>query len=201
MKLIRFKDRAGQVHTGMPTGPGRARLLRESPYVSLALTDEEADVAHIMAPIDPINIIAIGLNYQQHAAESGLAVPDHPLVFAKFTSSVIGPEQPIVLPADAPEEVDYEALKKLATMTGGRTYQAVDPNLAGFNSTAELEQFAGEIARGMRVQYRIGYAPTNKAKDGKFRRLRVSVTPPPGSTKLEVWTKEGYHAPKPAPAR
>jgi len=116
MKLIRFKDRAGQVHTGMPTGPGRARLLRESPYVSLALTDEEADVAHIMAPIDPINIIAIGLNYQQHAAESGLAVPDHPLVFAKFTSSVIGPEQPIVLPADAPEEVDYEA--ELAVLIG-----------------------------------------------------------------------------------
>jgi VWFA-related protein len=108
-------------------------------------------------------------------------------------------DQNIVRNAD--EEVDYDALKKLATMTGGRTFQIVDPNLGGFSDTAGLEQLAGEIGRGLRAQYRLGYAPANKAKDGKFRRLRVSVNPPPGSPKVEAWTKEGYYAPKSPPAK
>jgi Ca-activated chloride channel family protein len=108
-------------------------------------------------------------------------------------------DQNIVRNAD--EEADYEALKKLATMTGGRTYQIVDPTLGGFAETGGLEELASEIGRGLRVQYRIGYSPTNKARDGKFRRLRVTVNPPEGTPKLEAWTKDGYYAPKPAPAR
>jgi VWFA-related protein len=102
---------------------------------------------------------------------------------------------------DADEEADYEALQKLATATGGRTYQARDPNFGGFTDTHELEEFADEIARGLRVQYRIGYVPSNRAKDGKFRKLRVSVSPPPGSGKLEAWTKDGYYAPKTASSK
>ena len=66
-------------------------------------------VRRLLAPVQPVTAFAIGLNYLKHAQESKLPVPDHPLVFAKVTSCIIGPGDPIVLPADAPDEVDYEA--------------------------------------------------------------------------------------------
>ncbi len=63
----------------------------------------------LLAPISPPNIIAIGLNYKKHAEESGKDCPDKPLIFLKATSSVIGPEDDIVIPEAAPDEVDFEA--------------------------------------------------------------------------------------------
>lgn len=61
------------------------------------------------APVPrPGKIICIGLNYRDHAAESGQAVPDFPTVFAKYASCVIGPDQPIEIPR-VTEQVDYEA--------------------------------------------------------------------------------------------
>ena len=63
----------------------------------------------LLAPIIPPDVIAIGLNYKKHADESKLSYPDKPLIFLKTTSSVIGPEDQIILPELAPDEVDYEA--------------------------------------------------------------------------------------------
>ena len=63
----------------------------------------------LLAPISPPNIIAIGLNYKKHAEESGKDCPDKPLIFLKATSSLIGPEDNIVIPEAAPDEVDFEA--------------------------------------------------------------------------------------------
>ena len=58
-------------------------------------------VGRLLATLDPVNVIAIGLNYRRHAIEGGKEIPDHPLVFVKLTSSVIGPTDTIVLPDDA----------------------------------------------------------------------------------------------------
>lgn len=63
----------------------------------------------LLAPVNPPNIIAIGLNYRKHAQESGLAYPEKPVIFLKATSSLIGPEDKIIIPQMAPDEVDYEA--------------------------------------------------------------------------------------------
>jgi 2-keto-4-pentenoate hydratase/2-oxohepta-3-ene-1,7-dioic acid hydratase in catechol pathway len=61
------------------------------------------------APItDPRKVICIGLNYRDHAAESGAQPPKEPVVFSKFATAVIGPEQEIRLPAVS-NQVDYEA--------------------------------------------------------------------------------------------
>lgn len=61
------------------------------------------------APIShPSKIVAIGLNYMEHATESDMDIPDEPLVFTKFTSSITGPNDPIEIPAKLTEEVDYE---------------------------------------------------------------------------------------------
>jgi 2-keto-4-pentenoate hydratase/2-oxohepta-3-ene-1,7-dioic acid hydratase in catechol pathway len=62
----------------------------------------------LAAPIArPGKVLGIGLNYRDHAIESGMAIPTEPIVFGKFASCVVGPEAPIVLPPISPE-VDYE---------------------------------------------------------------------------------------------
>lgn len=63
----------------------------------------------LLAPIVPPNIICIGLNYKKHAEESGKGFPSKPVIFLKATTSLIGPEDDIILPDEAPDEVDYEA--------------------------------------------------------------------------------------------
>jgi 2-keto-4-pentenoate hydratase/2-oxohepta-3-ene-1,7-dioic acid hydratase in catechol pathway len=61
-----------------------------------------------MAPVAPSIVVAIGLNYKDHAAEMKKALPAEPLVFLKPASSVIGPEEPIRVPAWA-GRVEHEA--------------------------------------------------------------------------------------------
>jgi len=78
----------------------------------------------LLAPVpDPEKIICLGLNYRDHAEESGQEIPTAPLWFAKFANSLIGSGQDIVLPAAHPDYVDYEA--ELAVLIG-RTASRVD---------------------------------------------------------------------------
>jgi 5-carboxymethyl-2-hydroxymuconate isomerase len=74
--------------------------------------------AELRAPVRPGKIVAIGLNYLDHARESGAAVPERPLVFAKFPSAVLAPEQPIVIDPKLTERVDWEV--ELAVVIGRR---------------------------------------------------------------------------------
>jgi 2-keto-4-pentenoate hydratase/2-oxohepta-3-ene-1,7-dioic acid hydratase in catechol pathway len=60
-----------------------------------------------LAPVVPSKIVCIGRNYAEHAAELGNEVPTEPLIFLKPPSSVIGPEEPILMPAIS-QRVDYE---------------------------------------------------------------------------------------------
>jgi 2-keto-4-pentenoate hydratase/2-oxohepta-3-ene-1,7-dioic acid hydratase in catechol pathway len=67
--------------------------------------------------LDPQKIICIGLNYADHAAETGATVGDEPVVFNKFPTCLRGPEAQIVLPPES-SEVDYEA--ELVVVIGAR---------------------------------------------------------------------------------
>lgn len=67
---------------------------------------------------DPGKIICLGLNYRDHAAETGLKPPAAPMFFAKWANSLVGPRDEIVPPAHASEHVDYEA--ELAVVIGRR---------------------------------------------------------------------------------
>ena len=72
--------------------------------------------ARLCAPVPrPGKLICIGLNYRDHAAEQGVAVPESPIVFSKFTTSIIGPEDSVVIPP-ACTQPDYEA--ELAVVIG-----------------------------------------------------------------------------------
>jgi|SRR6185312_6402406 len=75
-----------------------------------------ADV-RLRAPVpDPEKIICVGLNYRDHAEESGQEIPQSPMWFAKFANSLRGSGEPIVLPEAHPDYVDYEA--ELALVIG-----------------------------------------------------------------------------------
>ena len=62
---------------------------------------------HLDCPVASRKIVAVGLNYKDHAIEAGLKIPGAPLCFAKFTSSLSGPFDPIQLPAED-SQVDFE---------------------------------------------------------------------------------------------
>ena len=91
------------------------------PRVAQIAQDPQAPRVHrpaLAAPIpDPSKVVCIGLNYRDHAQETGAAIPNSPIVFNKFSSAVIGPEQPILLPASS-QQVDYEA--ELVVVMGRR---------------------------------------------------------------------------------
>jgi 2,4-diketo-3-deoxy-L-fuconate hydrolase len=74
--------------------------------------------ARLHAPLArPGKIVAIGLNYEDHAAETGAEIPEKPVVFAKYPNTIIGPGAPIRIPPIA-EQIDYEA--ELAVVIGRR---------------------------------------------------------------------------------
>jgi len=62
----------------------------------------------LLPPVRPASIVCVGLNYRDHAAESGVDLPAAPLLFAKLPSSVAGPGEDIVIPSIT-QQVDYEA--------------------------------------------------------------------------------------------
>jgi Ca-activated chloride channel homolog len=73
-------------------------------------------------------------------------------------------------------------------LTGGRAFFP--------NSFNELDYYIDLIHAELRNQYVLGYLPTNKVHDGKWRRISIKLEPPEGLPKLKVNAREGYYAPK-----
>ncbi|MEJ5377539.1 MAG: fumarylacetoacetate hydrolase family protein [bacterium] len=73
----------------------------------------------LLAPCMPSKVVAVGLNYRDHAEETGHPIPEEPLLFMKPSTAVIGPGESIRLPS-ASQRVDYEA--ELAVVLAKRTY-------------------------------------------------------------------------------
>jgi 2-keto-4-pentenoate hydratase/2-oxohepta-3-ene-1,7-dioic acid hydratase in catechol pathway len=82
--------------------------------------ESDAETTTLLAPLArPPKIICVGLNYRDHAEESGLAIPEVPTIFSKFPTAIIGPRQPIVLPRSSTRP-DYEAELCVVIGKGGR---------------------------------------------------------------------------------
>jgi 2-keto-4-pentenoate hydratase/2-oxohepta-3-ene-1,7-dioic acid hydratase in catechol pathway len=75
----------------------------------------------VLYPTEPRKILAIGLNYRDHAEESELEIPAVPVVFAKWASSLVSPERPIVIPREE-NRPDYEG--EVAVILGRDVYRA-----------------------------------------------------------------------------
>lgn len=92
---------------------GEGPCPRNLPYIPLG-------EAELLCPVEPTKVVAVGLNYRDHAREVGAALPQEPVLFLKPATSVVGPGEPIVLPAVS-RRVDYEA--ELAVVIGRRARQ------------------------------------------------------------------------------
>jgi acylpyruvate hydrolase len=75
--------------------------------------------------VRPPKIICLGLNYRDHAEESGLGIPEFPVLFGRFASSLIGHNAPIILPKVS-SDLDYEAEMVAVVGTGGKNIAESD---------------------------------------------------------------------------
>jgi 2-keto-4-pentenoate hydratase/2-oxohepta-3-ene-1,7-dioic acid hydratase in catechol pathway len=94
---------------------------------SILLRGDPLDIAsvEVLQPVSsPGKIICVGLNYRNHAAESGMKLPDYPTLFARFSSSLVAHEVPIIRPSES-ERLDYEGeLVAVIGKTGRRIAKA-----------------------------------------------------------------------------
>ncbi|WP_010588497.1 fumarylacetoacetate hydrolase family protein [Schlesneria paludicola] len=86
--------------------------------LAVGMTKGPFVTGRLLAPIgNPDKVLCIGLNYRDHAIETNSPIPNEPVVFNKFSQTVIGPEDAVILPKVS-HEVDYEA--ELVVIIGKR---------------------------------------------------------------------------------
>lgn len=198
MKLCRYGDR-GAEKPGMIDAEGQLRDL--SGHVADIAGPVLADLS-VLRGIDPASLplvpgtrrfgaavggigkfICIGLNYSDHAAESGMAVPPEPVIFAKYTSAVCGPNDPIIIPRGS-EKTDWEV--ELAFVIGkpGKYIAEADAmdHVAGFMVCNDVSERAYQTERS--GQWSKGKSSDNFGPIGPWLVTRDEV-PDPG--KLHMW--------------
>ncbi|MCC6682046.1 MAG: fumarylacetoacetate hydrolase family protein [Phycisphaeraceae bacterium] len=67
------------------------------------------DKANLLAPVLPPQIICIGANYRKHCNECNMPIPERPVIFFKLINTLAGPDDTVMIPKTAPNEVDWEA--------------------------------------------------------------------------------------------
>jgi len=150
MKIIRYQDARGQVGFAAEQADGSARHIDGDIFGEWRVTAEVADVRKRLAPVAPVAIFAIGLNYRQHAAETSAPIPDYPVLFMKNIAAVQHPDDPILIPRQLrSDEVDYEC--ELVVVIGKR---------------------CKNVSRDKALQYVLGYTCGNdvSARDWQKRR-------------------------------
>lgn len=119
MRWIRYADPSGSIHYGRRTADGDFRV-EGCPWAegeAWQLTEEPAAVARLLAPVKPVAILCIGLNYRRHAEETNSPLPQYPVLFLKNPAAVQHPGGPILLPRHLrSDKVDYEV--ELAVVIG-----------------------------------------------------------------------------------
>jgi 2-keto-4-pentenoate hydratase/2-oxohepta-3-ene-1,7-dioic acid hydratase in catechol pathway len=99
---------------------GPEGLRRAGEALSLGTVSYDPATAVLRAPIpDPRKVVCLGLNYRDHAIETGAPIPAEPILFSKYATAVIGPGAAIVLPAVS-DQVDYEAELVVVVGRGGK---------------------------------------------------------------------------------
>lgn len=100
----------------------------------------------------------------------------------------IGIFDPLEYRGRTPEELNGPSLlSDITEMTGGRVFAADNLN--------ELPDIATKIGLELRNQYILGYRPSNKAHDGRWRKIKIRLRTPRGLPQLSVYSKAGYYAP------
>jgi 2-keto-4-pentenoate hydratase/2-oxohepta-3-ene-1,7-dioic acid hydratase in catechol pathway len=106
LKIARFINR-GSIYFGAARDDGTALRIEGNIFSGYSVTTEEMKIEKLLAPVVPTDILCIGLNYRQHAAESQMEVPKHPMLFIKASNSLNNPLDPIRIPRLS-NQIDYE---------------------------------------------------------------------------------------------
>lgn len=130
-------------------------------------------------------IMAIGLNYSDHAAESGLDVPPEPVLFMKATSSISGPNDPVVIPRGA-EKTDYEVELAAVVGTPGKYVDEANAldHVAGYCICNDVSEREFQLHRA--GQWTKGKSCDTFAPIGPWLVSRDEIADP---QKLDLWTK------------
>jgi 2-keto-4-pentenoate hydratase/2-oxohepta-3-ene-1,7-dioic acid hydratase in catechol pathway len=127
--------------------------------------------------------ICIGLNYADHAAESGMAVPPEPVIFMKATSAICGPNDPIIIPRGS-VKTDWEV--ELAVIIGTKAKYVSEADalshVAGFAITNDVSERAFQTERA--GQWTKGKSCDNFGQIGPWLVTRDEVADPQA---LEMW--------------
>lgn len=109
MRVARF-SRGGEPKFGIVDGPELVVLKGHPLVLGYETTGERVPIKEVklLAPTIPSKVVCIGKNYADHAAELGLAANDEPTVFFKPSSSIVGPGDAIILPAQS-QQIELEA--------------------------------------------------------------------------------------------
>jgi len=169
MKLVRFGPH-GQEKPGIVAADGRIKdvsahvrdydhdffaaggleAVRSLAAKPEALPDTPAN-ARLAAPVArPRNVFAIGLNYSDHAKETGAAIPSEPILFMKATGAVCGPHDPILIPRGS-VKTDWEVELGLVIGRTARYLEskaAAREHVAGFCIANDVSERAFQIERG-----------------------------------------------------
>ena len=110
MKIFRYLDQSGKMGFGRFDKEGNTFLILQKGDGDFEATDQRITPFQFLTPIDFRCIYAIGLNYREHAKETGLEIPEYPMVFMKAPTAAQNPGDPIVIPRFLrSDKVDFEA--------------------------------------------------------------------------------------------
>lgn len=111
MRIIRFLSQDNAIYYGVLESPDddKVRVIEGHILGQFNVTQKMAAVKKILSPIETPHILGIGLNYKKHALETGMPIPEIPVLFLKAAGTMIGQMEPIVLPKVGPDYVDAEA--------------------------------------------------------------------------------------------
>jgi Ca-activated chloride channel family protein len=167
-------------------------------------TSDPADIESAMAAIEPqgwtalLDSIYLSLNQMKHARNSRrvlVILSDGGDNDSRFTERevrsmlresdaslyAIGITGPIIGGSD------LKLLRNLAEETGGHLFPIKSPS--------QLPEAMSKLSKALREQYHLAYSSSNAARDGKYRRVLVKITPPPGFPRLHLSWRNGYYAP------
>ena len=117
MRIVRYVDKQDRTGYGCRHADGRITRIDGGLYEHFQDTGELVAIKKLLAPILPVAILCIGLNYRRHAEEGKSPIPAHPVLFMKMPSTVQNPDDPILIPRKLPSTaVDYEC--ELAVVIG-----------------------------------------------------------------------------------
>src|SRR5256885_3669028 len=107
MRIARFISN-GRTYTGQMIDDQTARRIEGDLFAAHMVTNDSLKIDKLLAPLIPTDILCIGLNYRDHAAESGSAIPVHPMLFIKSGNTLNNPLDPIPIPRRS-SMIDYES--------------------------------------------------------------------------------------------